>query len=100
MYVVTQSNTRQIWWQGSKLAPDAPCLLVFICCTVLSHVKRMICLITIGEVAACDFQGSIIEDRAASALLSWVTGCRGSQLPYHEDPPTALWDDLNRGVGN
>lgn len=37
------------------------------------------------DVAVCDFQGWIIRDIAAFALVSWVICPEGSQVPCHED---------------
>lgn len=33
----------------------------------------------------CDFQGLVLKDYVASALLCWSTCSRGSQLPCHKD---------------
>lgn len=37
------------------------------------------------DMALCDFQGWVIRDTAASALLSWVICSERSQVPCHED---------------
>lgn len=32
-----------------------------------------------------DFQGLVLKESVASALLCWITSSRGSQLPCHKD---------------
>lgn len=97
-----------MWWPGSKLASNDPCLLVvrlgFTCCIVFSPMKLMTCVTNIVKVIARDSQDSVIKDIHGSLCLAllghWLQGrpavipCGSSSSPVGrstwggtQDPP-------------